>query len=334
MNVFHITWRPSGGRGEYEYSPVDSDFEGKPIHIRLPVEGASVNLVTDTILSRNGGKRRIRRGNPNDRAHPSVPNLVAAMMALPRPTRDRDNIVSPSLAEGKWAVGAVNLAIESTPVDPVLVVRPLSLKPRHFESPISFDERMRTLEAESKLSTPFGAKAEAHLELLKAATTTTALEESALSVFREFELENEGLPLLSTPQEINDARAIVAAESDAPAMQSGVEGRKRMAAHAIRERDKELVKRKKDAFRTAHGSLFCECCRLVPADMYGMPLEGLIEAHHKVPLHKCADDEVRITSLDDLVLLCRNCHGALHRFDPMPEIETFRAALLMRPKPI
>jgi 5-methylcytosine-specific restriction protein A len=105
-----------------------------------------------------------------------------------------------------------------------------------------------------------------------------------------------------------------------------------MVAHVLRERNKGLVKEKKKSFTAKYGRLHCECCGLAPADMYGSELDGLIEAHHRTPLSECADDEVRITSLDDLVLLCRNCHGAAHRLDPMPALDALRALLRMRPQ--
>jgi hypothetical protein len=98
MPAFHITWRPSGGRGEFEYSLIDAGYENKPLHIHINVDGHSRIVPTDTFLAKKGGKRRLRRQDKNDRSHLSVPNLVTAIMALPKPTRDRDNIVEPSLA--------------------------------------------------------------------------------------------------------------------------------------------------------------------------------------------------------------------------------------------
>lgn len=308
MTTFHITWRPSGGRGEFEYSPVDSAFEDKPIAICVGIKGADCMISTDGFLARNGGKRRLRRTAPNDRTHLSIPNLVSAMLAVPKPTRDRDNITAPSLTEGKWAIGTIELSIESQPTDTILRVRPLSLKPRHFFSPIDVQNRLETLESEAKQGDTLGSEVDAHLTLLASGTNTVALEKSALTVFSAFEAKNGDLPLMASPEEVEQARLFGEAEADSLPALSMTEGKKKLVAHLLRERKKALVKQKKDNFSAKHGRLFCECCKMSPLDMYGSDLSGLIEAHHRIPLNECSDDEVRVTSLDDLVLLCRNCH--------------------------
>jgi 5-methylcytosine-specific restriction protein A len=41
--------------------------------------------------------------------------------------------------------------------------------------------------------------------------------------------------------------------------------------------------------------------------------ENLLEVHHTVPLHKLP--EGISTKLEDLMLLCPNCHRALHKGD-------------------
>lgn len=334
MPVFHITWRPSGGRGEFEYSPIDAGYENKPLHIHIIVDGHNRVVPTDTFLAKKGGKRRLRRQDRNDRSHLSVPNLVTAIMALPKPTRDRDNIVEPILAEGRWAIGSLEFEIESNPGDSVVRVRPLSLLPRHFTAPILFNSRVKILEAEASLDTVLGADVKRHLALIAAKTNTVALEGSSLAIFEAFVAEHAGVPVLAGPEEIEVAQSFVTAEADTVPAASGTEGRKKMVAHVLRERNKGLVKEKKKSFTAMYGRLYCECCSLAPADMYGSVLDGLIEAHHRIPLSECAEDEVRVTSLDDLVLLCRNCHGAAHRLNPMPALDALRALLRMRPQAI
>ncbi|MGJ0223548.1 hypothetical protein ACQUZK_09125 [Streptococcus pyogenes] len=245
MSSFHITWRPSGGRGEYEYSPIDAAYENKPITLAVPVGGTMHRIVTDTHLEKNAGKRRLRRANSTDRVRLSVPNLVAALAALPKPTRDRDNIATPSLSAGRWALGAAELEILSKATDSKLVVRPLAIQPRHFDSPIDVAERMKALEAEAALPGPLGEEAGKHLAAVTAGVNDVTLERSAQAVFDAFSDANADMPLLATPEEVEVVHALEKADEAAlPA--TGTEGKKRVVAHALRERDKGLVKKKED----------------------------------------------------------------------------------------
>jgi hypothetical protein len=181
---------------------------------------------TDTFLAKKGGKRRLRRQDKNDRSHLSVPNLVTAIMALPKPTRDRDNIVEPSLAEGKWAIGSLEFEIESNPEDSVVRVRPLWLLPRHFTAPILFKSRVKVLEAEAALATALGDDVKRHLALVAGKTNTVELEESSLAIFEAFAAEHAGVPILAGPEEIEAAKSFVSAEADTVPAASGTEGRK------------------------------------------------------------------------------------------------------------
>ena len=79
-----------------------------------------------------------------------------------------------------------------------------------------------------------------------------------------------------------------------------------------RERSPAL-RRKKIAFVKGNGGLIdCEICSFNFSKIYGMRGEDFIEVHHKRPLH---DSGPTITRLDDLALLCSNCHRMLHRGD-------------------
>jgi hypothetical protein len=82
------------------------------------------------------------------------------------------------------------------------------------------------------------------------------------------------------------------------------EGRVVLRLHKVRERDRTLVKRKKSQAQ----SLTCEVCNFDFNQAYG---EDYIECHHRVPLSDL-DDPAK-TSLEDLALVCANCHRMLHR---------------------
>ena len=91
----------------------------------------------------------------------------------------------------------------------------------------------------------------------------------------------------------------------------GTEGRKKIVKHKKIERDTKIVRKKKASFLKSHGKLFCEVCGFDFKDTYGTRGDGFIECHHTVPLHE-TEKEIT-TKLDDLALLCSNCHRMIHR---------------------
>ena len=104
---------------------------------------------------------------------------------------------------------------------------------------------------------------------------------------------------------------IDAPDVDLPALVSQVatEGRKQLVFHLRRERNRGLVKSKK----AAASSLDCEICGFSSLRVYGI---DYCEAHHLQPLSEY-DSEAE-TTMDDLALVCGNCHRIVHsRFPPL-----------------
>jgi 5-methylcytosine-specific restriction protein A len=88
------------------------------------------------------------------------------------------------------------------------------------------------------------------------------------------------------------------------------EGRLLMRLALYRERDRGLRDRKLRQVRKLGRDLACEVCSLDFEGVYGQLGSGYIEVHHKLPLHISGNTETR---LDDLALLCANCHRMCHR---------------------
>ena len=89
-----------------------------------------------------------------------------------------------------------------------------------------------------------------------------------------------------------------------------VEGNRQLIAHLQRERKQSLVRRKKKGA----ASLDCEACGFSFKLAYGKLAEEYCEVHHLVPL---ADAEKsRTTRLQDLAILCANCHRVVHLRNP------------------
>ncbi len=103
------------------------------------------------------------------------------------------------------------------------------------------------------------------------------------------------------------------------------EGRVLTRTHRLRERNRTLVERKKAAVLASQGKLACEACGFDFAAVYGERGEGFIECHHTVPLRDLQPESR--TRLDDLALLCSNCHRMVHRRSPWLSVEQLRASL-------
>lgn len=101
---------------------------------------------------------------------------------------------------------------------------------------------------------------------------------------------------------------------------SALEGAPLLVSHLRRERSRKLVEAKKAAVLGATGSLACEVCSFDFARVYGAWGERFCEVHHKIPI--AAADASIFTRLEDLAVLCSNCHRVIHRVDPMPSVET------------
>lgn len=89
------------------------------------------------------------------------------------------------------------------------------------------------------------------------------------------------------------------------------EGRLLYRLHRLRERNKTIVEKKKKDHLKKHGSLACELCSFDFESVYGEVGRGFIECHHRTPLAQLSPNTK--TTLNDLMLICSNCHRMVHR---------------------
>ncbi len=94
-------------------------------------------------------------------------------------------------------------------------------------------------------------------------------------------------------------------------MPEAIEGEILFRLHKVRERDGKLTAKKKQAVLKATEKLECEVCQFDFFKVYGELGKGFIECHHKRPLHLLT--AAQKTTLDDLALVCANCHRMLHK---------------------
>jgi hypothetical protein len=104
------------------------------------------------------------------------------------------------------------------------------------------------------------------------------------------------------------------------------EGRKKLVTHKKGERNRGLAMAKKAHAIARDGALICEACDFEFAEFYGELGKGYGEVHHRRPIK----EGERHTSLNDLAILCANCHRMIHRTEPMETVEEFRESLHRR----
>jgi 5-methylcytosine-specific restriction enzyme A len=109
-------------------------------------------------------------------------------------------------------------------------------------------------------------------------------------------------------------------------MQEAPEGRLLTRKHVARERNRKLVTNKVRQAWKKHGKLVCEACNFDAALFYGSRGSGFIECHHTKPVATLAEGHK--THLDDLALVCANCHRIIHRCKPWLSISGLKRLLL------
>lgn len=95
----------------------------------------------------------------------------------------------------------------------------------------------------------------------------------------------------------------------------GLEGATSIRRHMRRERLPSLVAAKKAAVLETRGHLACEACHFDFAATYGDLGANMCEVHHLEALS--ARPGATRTTLDDLAILCANCHRVIHATRPM-----------------
>lgn len=88
------------------------------------------------------------------------------------------------------------------------------------------------------------------------------------------------------------------------------EGAAVLRQHLARERDPRIRAKKIRSVIKRGGRVACEVCGFDFHRAYGERGRGYIECHHRVPLHVSGET---LTRLEDLALLCSNCHRMIHR---------------------
>ena len=103
------------------------------------------------------------------------------------------------------------------------------------------------------------------------------------------------------------------------------EGKAVYRTHKYYERNSGLVSTKKQIAQD-EGSLICSICDFDFHKVYGEIGKGFIECHHITPVSEYSSKTS--TKIEDLALVCSNCHRILHRIRPCLTIEQMRERVL------
>lgn len=136
-------------------------------------------------------------------------------------------------------------------------------------------------------------------------------------IFDEFKDERKKLKELAktirsiiiNPKSLSQISNISLTDEDLP--DAVKEGKTLYKLHRVIERNQAIIKSKKKRYFQDNGKLDCEVCGFDFSEVYGELGMGYIEAHHRTPLNKINGETT--TNIEDLALVCANCHRMLHR---------------------
>jgi 5-methylcytosine-specific restriction protein A len=103
------------------------------------------------------------------------------------------------------------------------------------------------------------------------------------------------------------------------------EGRILYRLHRARERSAALVRQAKIRALKRDGRVSCVACGFDFGKSYGKLGEGYIECHHARPLSSLMAE--RRSRVEDVVLVCSNCHRMIHRRRPWLAVSEVRRLL-------
>jgi hypothetical protein len=102
---------------------------------------------------------------------------------------------------------------------------------------------------------------------------------------------------------------------------AATEGRRRLVLHLQRERNQAVVRQRKKQAE----SLDCEVCGFSFARTYGRAASDYCEVHHLLPWSEV--EETTRTRMEDLAILCANCHRVVHLRNPPYTLKQIRRML-------
>lgn len=104
------------------------------------------------------------------------------------------------------------------------------------------------------------------------------------------------------------------------------EGKKQLRQHILRERNHMVITLAKNKFKEEHGKLYCKICGFDFENKYGEIGKDFIEGHHIIPVSEIPENYK--TKVNDIVLVCSNCHSMLHKKRPWLKKEELKKLMV------
>lgn len=100
------------------------------------------------------------------------------------------------------------------------------------------------------------------------------------------------------------------------------EGKEKFRLHRSKERNITLIKIAKARYLALNKKLCCQVCSFSFEENYGELGKGFIEAHHIFPISDLKEETP--TKVEDIALVCSNCHRMLHRRRPWLDLNELK----------
>lgn len=84
--------------------------------------------------------------------------------------------------------------------------------------------------------------------------------------------------------------------------------------HKARERNTQVIILAKEKFKKENGRLYCQVCGFDFEKIYGQIGKDFIEGHHTIAV--CEMTPEHKTKVEDIAMLCANCHRMVHKKRP------------------
>ena len=103
------------------------------------------------------------------------------------------------------------------------------------------------------------------------------------------------------------------------------EGKWKERLHKYRERNSKVIKKAKALRMKKDPLLKCDVCGFSFVSRYGIRGKQFIEAHHTIPLVSLSPGDE--TKIEDIALVCSNCHSMIHYGEKTLNISELRNIL-------
>lgn len=328
-----IRWRPSGGRGEFEYVPSNS-LRNRNICLNLPALGVRIPAEVRGVHTQ--GKPRLRKFEANNREKLHLPQLVMAIAGLPQPARSTANwVFRLPLVNGSFLLDQIHFDIEEDDGETIVLV-PLSVSIR--DSAISFKltdrlvaiaKDLSEIDAIRSYSPELAQAVQNHFDEIMKGENSTSIRRAADTMIQlksdVFGPSNEAsattlIEVAKLPEVEEEGEEVEEGEEEDIV---GREGNILTRMHVYRERDRTFARKVREHYRRlGNGKLICEVCGLDPTTIYGQPGDRSIEGHHTVPIEELQPDSE--TTVDEMAMVCANCHRVIHSKKPCFSIDEVR----------